>query len=658
MTDQTSDTRPDSQPTDHDLNINASTVNVSGDVVGGNKFEVKQYFFNLLGRGPYHSTPQQRRDMLQLVENLWIRDALEQSLHRAVVLELGLEQHREAVERPFNLALRAHPQPDRPLPEGTRIIQVFDEANGTLLILGAPGAGKTTTLLELTRDLLARARMDAGQRIPVVLPLASWAQKQKPLAEWLVDELVLEYKVGLRLARAWVEEDALLLLLDGLDEVKPEAREACVEAINAFRLKQGLTPIVVCSRSADYQVLTTRLQLNAAVQIQPLTPAQAEAYLLSAGDELRGAREAFARDAALRELASTPLMLSILALAYRGVPAEDIAAYDNLELLRRHLFDTYVQNMLERRTAPHAYASHDTVRWLGWLAHGMLAHNQSVFLIEGLRPSWLASPFQRRLHHFVFVATITLLTAALLGGFLASRVDPSLVLFGWLGGGGMGALTGVYAANSFSRHEMVERLKWSWRGAAAGSVGGALFGLVMGIFWISVMHVTEWLGQQIDWPLHWDLSDPFKWLPASVLIGIVWFMIADGLNTASVETHTQVGQGLRDSVRNGFIGALVAGGAMLLILSLTTFNPATIILFAGEGGLLFGWAAVFNHYTLRFMLWRSGALPWDYIKFLNSAADLILLRRVGGGYQFIHRSLQEYFAALDDEQIAADAPPN
>lgn len=658
MTDQTSDTRPDSQPTDHDLNINASTVNVNGDVVGGNKSEVKQYFFNLLGRGPYHSTPQQRRDMLQLVENLWIRDALEQSLHRAVVLELGLEQHREAVERPFNLALRAYPQPDRPLPEGTRIIQVFDEANGTLLILGAPGAGKTTTLLELTRDLLARARMDAGQRIPVVLPLASWAQKQKPLAEWLVDELVLEYKVGLRLARAWVEEDALLLLLDGLDEVKPEAREACVEAINAFRLKQGLTPIVVCSRSADYQVLTTRLQLNAAVQIQPLTPAQAEAYLLSAGDELRGAREAFARDAALRELASTPLMLSILALAYRGVPAEDIAAYDNLELLRRHLFDTYVQNMLERRTAPHAYASHDTVRWLGWLAHGMLAHNQSVFLIEGLRPSWLASPFQRRLHHFVFVATFTLLTAALLGGFLASRVDPSLVLFGWLGGGGLGALMGVYTANSFSRHEMVERLKWSWRGAAAGSVGGALFGLVMGIFWISVMHVTEWLGQQIDWPLHWDLSDPFKWLPASVLIGIVWFMIADGLNTASVETHTQVGQGLRDSVRNGFIGALVAGGPMLLILSLTTFNPATIILFAGEGGLLFGWAAVFNHYTLRFMLWRSGALPWDYIKFLNSAADLILLRRVGGGYQFIHRSLQEYFAALDDEQIAAYAPPD
>lgn len=97
---------------------------------------------------------------------------------------------------------------------------------------------------------------------------------------------------------------------------------------------------------------------------------------------------------------------------------------------------------------------------------------------------------------------------------------------------------------------------------------------------------------------------------------------------------------------------------MLLILSLTTFNPATVILFAGEGGLLFGWSAVFNHYTLRFMLWRSGALPWDYIKFLNSAADLILLRRVGGGYQFIHRSLQEYFAALDDEQIAAYAPPD
>jgi stage III sporulation protein SpoIIIAA len=37
------------------------------------------------------------------------------------------------------------------------IAEVFDAASGELLILGAPGAGKTTVLLDMLRVLLDRA---------------------------------------------------------------------------------------------------------------------------------------------------------------------------------------------------------------------------------------------------------------------------------------------------------------------------------------------------------------------------------------------------------------------------------------------------------------------------------------------------------------------
>lgn len=70
---------------------------------------------------------------------------------------------------------------------------------------------------------------------------SSWAEKQKPLVEWLVDELNAKYTVPKKIAQAWVEGDELLLL-DGLDEVKAERREACVGAINAFRQEHGLVP--------------------------------------------------------------------------------------------------------------------------------------------------------------------------------------------------------------------------------------------------------------------------------------------------------------------------------------------------------------------------------------------------------------------------------
>ncbi len=38
---------------------------------------------------------------------------------------------------------------------------------------------------------------------------------------------------------------------------------------------------------------------------------------------------------------------------------------------------------------------------------------------------------------------------------------------------------------------------------------------------------------------------------------------------------------------------------------------------------------------------------WSYSRFLDYAAERILLRKVGGGYIFAHRLLLEYFASLD-----------
>jgi hypothetical protein len=40
-------------------------------------------------------------------------------------------------------------------------------------------------------------------------------------------------------------------------------------------------------------------------------------------------------------------------------------------------------------------------------------------------------------------------------------------------------------------------------------------------------------------------------------------------------------------------------------------------------------------------------MPWNYPRFLDYAAEQILLRKVGGGYIFVHRLLLEYFASLD-----------
>jgi predicted NACHT family NTPase len=141
-----------------------------------------------------------------------------------------------------------------------------------LLILGAPGAGKTTLLLTLAQDLLIRAAQDPEQPIPVIFPLSSWAERRRPMVDWLVDALNEQYDVPRKTGRAWIETDQVLPLLDGLDELKAEARAACVEAMNTFRQDHGLLPLVVCSRIADYEALGSQLRLQGVVAVQPLSP--------------------------------------------------------------------------------------------------------------------------------------------------------------------------------------------------------------------------------------------------------------------------------------------------------------------------------------------------------------------------------------------------
>jgi hypothetical protein len=275
----------DLQPTNHGAQSGGVRVgNVHGGI-HGSKFAGRDLYDTVVNLFFGSAQAQDRRNQLELlrrVQDFWIAGFLESSLQSAVLIDLHKETLPSAVEHPWDGVLQTPTPPSGLLPSDTPIIDLFDDMGHALLILGEPGSGKTITLLELARDAIARAQADPAEPIPVVFHLSSWAEKRQPLVEWLADELATKYQIAKRIGRPWLEQQLLLLLLDGLDEVDSAHRQACAQAINDFRRDYGLTGIVVCCRTAEYEALGARLKLGGALLVQPLTPPQVDAYLASA----------------------------------------------------------------------------------------------------------------------------------------------------------------------------------------------------------------------------------------------------------------------------------------------------------------------------------------------------------------------------------------
>ena len=158
------------------------------------------------------------------------------------------------------------------------------------------------------------------QPIPVVFNLSTWTEN-RPFKDWLMDELTAKYQIPRRFSGPWLENQRLLLLLDGLDEVAPQQRAACVKAINAFVDDLGVPGLAVCSRVQEYSALPVFLKLRGAICLQPLSSDQINNYLAGAGSSLAALQAVVQTDPVLQELAQTPLMLSVMSLAYHDLPS-------------------------------------------------------------------------------------------------------------------------------------------------------------------------------------------------------------------------------------------------------------------------------------------------------------------------------------------------
>ncbi|HNA89154.1 MAG TPA: SUMF1/EgtB/PvdO family nonheme iron enzyme [Anaerolineales bacterium] len=251
--------------------------------------------------------------------------------------------------------------------EPVPLLDVLNNNSG-VIILGDPGAGKTT-FVKYVALRLARGegkQLGLDDYIPILLPLAAFANALQS-KDIRLDDFIAEYfagigadlPVGPMLSEA-LKVGRALILLDGLDEVRDiNMRNTVVERVvdfYTFHRHQG-NKFVLTSRVVGYRAVRPSAEALAECTIVDFDDDEIEEFITrwtqalerqaqghtstaraDAEVDQRELLDAIWQNPGVRQLASTPLLLTILALMKRqGV---------SLPERRVQLYDQYVTTLL------------------------------------------------------------------------------------------------------------------------------------------------------------------------------------------------------------------------------------------------------------------------------------------------------------------------
>jgi hypothetical protein len=270
------------------------------------------------------------------VYQYWIKGVFEPSIKNNELIKLDLNTMPSMVDSPWG---------DIPIPEDHSIKDVFETVGRSLLILGEPGAGKTTMLLQLAKNMLSEYN-NTQIPLPVVFNLTSWSFSKKKLSEWVADELSSKYMIPKKFGKEWIKNQNLTLFLDGLDEVELESRNECVKTINGFLKEFSLTNVIVCSRLKEYIELTEKIQLNGAIRLRLLSKEKIMNYLDHSGPKYSSLKNLLIEDPSWLRLAETPFILSLMMKTFQDVKPDTFFVKGELQDLdskRRQLVSAYVE---------------------------------------------------------------------------------------------------------------------------------------------------------------------------------------------------------------------------------------------------------------------------------------------------------------------------
>lgn len=316
-------------------------------------------------------------DLLSAVSTMWIQGKLASHLN---------DENRLSVE------WQSKTSPSRS--SNLNDLYASFEQQRRLFIYGEAGTGKTILMLGLLKEVLARAWIRDTMRMPLLIPLNSWAIRERgtgadDFAEWLIEEMKRLYGISREAANGFLKV-GFLLFADGLDEFVYEAdRLNCATALTAFLQDERyrVMQCVVCCRTPTYQklrdnILTLRNAFSpqSFICVHPLENHVVETVLQ--GHPLASV---YATNTSLQNLIQTPLYLNMAHFTYMQAEKGTLNQLDRATDIKHHIVDRYFDERIVQYHNTHIDVGNktipgqsETMRYTRWLASHLRHENFAV----------------------------------------------------------------------------------------------------------------------------------------------------------------------------------------------------------------------------------------------------------------------------------------
>jgi hypothetical protein len=442
-----------------------------------------------------------------------------------------------------------------------------------LLILGGPGAGKSTVALLFTlaalEDLARRrhnarsSKLNATSFVPVLLSVGSWRPDDESIRDFVVRRIPFEYPavavetaLDEELLRRLFDDGRILPILDGLDEIPIAFLEQAIGELNDFGSIDDRALFVTC-RGDSYAAATEsseQLSVDEIIVIEAIRATDVTAYLSTSGHPDRWnpviKKINSDPDGALALALSTPLMASLARSVYRANnsrPAE-LCELATVDLIEAHLYKRLLSTVF-----PDAASMRKQERPLSILAYHLEPDLAWWELALAVPPAVVGG---------LITAAAAVVGAVAIAWLQPFHADPiHNALYGLVMGLAFGAITGMSAARSMVRRRPSTRaVVLSVPAIAVRDSLTALCIVTAGLVAIAGLSITTT-----------DIAGIVKGAVAAGLAGFFVSLIANGVSAGRglVPTRTAVSlTGLASWLGVGVIAALILSAPLGLVVGL------------------------------------------------------------------------------------------